>query len=219
MSKTLKVIISGVIAIVIGYFAYFIFNSVRYSYSIEMRNYKACLWVFKDSIRKDIDTNRFVGCIRKRDVLYHYIYKNTYDIFIWEFKDLDIAELNKIAINQNANLDNIKFSSGEILNKKDSPEMTVKFGVFFNYTMNVNLDEYSKVEKSFEAVHYKGFYGTINKMSFSNEKGEHLILFDYPSGKEPSLFLLYKGHKSFYIIVINTEKPFDESIINILNLS
>lgn len=218
MKKNLRFLITGLISVTIVYIAYFVFNSTKYGYDIDLRNYNSYFWFFKDSIKTDVDTNRFVSCIRKTDILSHYIYKNTYDVFIWEFKNLDHLKLSKIAINENINLDNVKFRSGEILNRKDIPEMTVKFGSFLNNSMNINLDKYSKVEKSINSVNYRGFYGSINRMSFSNEKDEHLVLFNYLNGKEPSLLLLYKGHSSFYVILINSEEPFDVSLIKILNL-
>jgi hypothetical protein len=177
------------------------------------------MWIFKDSVKSDIDTNFCYSYLKKRDVYNNFHYKGTYNIIIWEFKDLSIAELKKATINQNVNLDDVKFGSGEILNKKSDLEITIKYGFAFNYTMNVNLDGYSKIERNFEGANYKGFYGSINKISLSDEKGEHQILLDYTKGQTPTVFLLYKGHQSFYLIMINSEKPLDESIINILNLS
>lgn len=56
-------------------------------------------------------------------------------------------------------------------------------------------------------------------MSFSNEKGEHLVLEDYKNVEQPTLFLVYKTKASFYIILINAEYKFDETIIKILNLN
>lgn len=218
MNKTLKIIISGVIAIVISYFAYFFYGIIRYSHSSNWQTYKQYMWIFKDSVKSDIDTNFCYSYLKKRDVYNNFHYKGTYNIIIWEFKDLSIAELKKATINQNVNLDDVKFGSGEILNKKSDLEITIKYGFTFNYSMNVNLDGYSKIERNFEGANYKGFYGSINKMSLSDEKGEHQILLDYTEGQTPTVFLLYKGHQSFYLIMINSEKPFDESIINILNL-
>lgn len=55
-------------------------------------------------------------------------------------------------------------------------------------------------------------------MSLSDGKGEHQVLLNYTEGKTPTVFLLYKSHQSFYVIMINSEQPFDEKIINILNL-
>jgi len=112
----------------------------------------------------------------------------------------------------------VKFERGEILNLGSDLEIPINFGFVFNNVMNVNLDESSKIERTFEGINYKGFYGSINEMSLSNEKGEHEILLNYTRGQTPTVFLFYKGHQSFYIIMINSKKSFDESIIKILNL-
>lgn len=176
------------------------------------------MWVFKDSAKSDINTNFCYTYIKKRDVYNCFHYKDTYRIIVWEFKDLSNVELKKATINQNVNLDDVTFESGEVLNKKSGLEATIKYGFAFNHAMTVNLDKFSKIERTFEGTNYKGFYGSINQMSLSNEKGEHEILLDYTKGLTPTVFLFYKGHQSFYIIMINSKKPFDESIIKILNL-
>ncbi|MDP4228150.1 MAG: hypothetical protein Q8910_17480, partial [Bacteroidota bacterium] len=116
-------------------------------------------------------------------------------------------------------LDDVKFSSGEILNKDSDPEITIKYGFSFKNTMNVNLDKYSHLDKDVTGSNYRGFYGTVNEMSLSDVKGRHFIIFDYKSAKEPTLFLFYKGHHGFFVIVINSKIPFDEHIIKILNLT
>ena len=132
---------------------------------------------------------------------------------------MDVAELNKIGINQNINLDDIKFTSGEVLNAKSDLEITIKYGNSFNYSMDIKLDENSKLDSSFETKNSKGFYGTINKMLFCNEENEPQILFNYVIKKEPSLFILYKGHRSFYVIIVNSKNPIDKNLINIFNLN
>jgi len=219
MNKTKKLIISGTIAIIVCYFSYRIIRYERNMYHIEMSNYKPYLWVFNDFAKKDINTKIFVGCVRKRDIMYNYIYKNDYRICIWEFKDLSNSEFKNMNINQNVNLDDIKFDFGEVLNKKSSPEISVNFDHFFKHGININLDKYSKIEKRIESTNYKGFFGKVNKMAFSDETGNNLVLFDYPEGLETNLFLLYKGNDSFYIIIVHSPMPFNEKIINILNLT
>ncbi|MDP4206737.1 MAG: hypothetical protein Q8859_12170, partial [Bacteroidota bacterium] len=212
MNKSSRIIISGIIALAICYFADFIFMNIKYGYHIELCNPKPYLWIFKDSARNDIDPNCVTGCIRKKDALYIYYYKKEYNIAIWEFKDLHNAKLKNITIKQNVDLENLKFESGEILNRKCSPEYTIKYGPLFDYGMDINLDKDSKIDKSFETSKYKGFCGSINKMSFSNEKGKHLVLVNYVKGIKSVLFLLYKSKRSLYVIIIQSDKPFDEKI-------
>jgi hypothetical protein len=187
-----------------------------------MKNFSSYLWIFDESAKEEIDSNFFVGCLRKRDVLFNYIYtkdETKFLIGIWEFKNPAIKDFKYSTINQNINLDDVKFRAGEVLGNKSSPEVMVRFGAFFKNSININLDEHSKVEKIIETENYKGFYGTVNKMSFSDEDGEPWVIHDYLSGKEPCMVLLCKGQKSFYAIIISSEKPFDESIIDIFNLS
>jgi len=94
----------------------------------------------------------------------------------------------------------------------------VRFGRFFKNTINVNLDRYSTIKNSFETLNYKGFYGIINAMSFSNKNGKPLVLYSYTGEAEPTLLLFYNGTQSLYLIIIDSKQPFDMSIINILNL-
>lgn len=218
MNKTIKIIVSGLIAIPVCYFVIFIFEFLVYSHSIDWERCKQYTWIFRDSIKTDIDPNICGSYVKRRDIYNSYLYKRTYSIIVWEFKDLDLAKLNKTAVYENVDLDDVKFSSGEILNRHSDPEITIKYGFSFKNTMNVNLDKYSHLEKSIIGSNYKGFYGTINEMSLSDENGRHFIIFDYQSAKEPTLFLFYKGHHGFFVIVINSKIPFDERIIKILNL-
>ncbi|MDP4206740.1 MAG: hypothetical protein Q8859_12185 [Bacteroidota bacterium] len=218
MNKSSRIIISGIIALAICYFADLIFMAIKYDYHVELANPKPYLWLLKDSARKDIDPYFVAGCIRERDVLYRYIYKDKYHIVIWEFKDLSSTNLKDIAINQNVDLENISFNPGILLDKKANPEYSVKYGPLFEYGMDVNLDKDSKIDKSFETPNYKGFCGSINKMSFSNEKGKHLVLVNYVEVIKSVLFLLYKSKRSLYVIIIQSDKPIDEKMINILNL-
>lgn len=219
MNNIFKIIFSFIVSLIISFFIYFIINTYRYHYKIDLDNFKPYYSFFKDSIKKDIDTTVFVGCIRKNDALYHYIYKKDYFIDIWEFKELGFLDLNKITIYQNVNLNNIKFQSAEILNKGRIPEIIVRFGPFFKNKININTNENSKIENMVKNNNYKGFYGIINKMSFSNENGKHLVLIDYKDTLEYCLVLLLKKRNSFFIINISSNQPFNNSIYNILNLN
>jgi hypothetical protein len=227
VNKVAKIIIAGLACYVI----YFVYVTVRYGHSHDWNTCKQYLWIFKDSVKNDIDPpSRYsicAGWTKKRDVynfLHYYNKDEMYIVAIWEFKDLTNINLNNITTYQDTDLSNIKFISGEILNSDSSFPVTINYGFSFHNAMNINLDSYSKVAGTFEGPNYKGFYGKLHKMSFSDEKGKHQIVFDYTdkpykTSFSPTVFLVYKGHQSFYVIIINSEKPFkDASIINILNL-
>ena len=233
ITKTTFSILGGItLIILISPIILIILNFVRNGH---MPSFEACknyLWIFKDSVRQDVDPpNRYSVCgslVSKRDInnAFHYFHENQfYPVLVWEFKDLGHLDLNKISINKNVNITNNMDSwSGETLDAKSGIAVTIKYGFNLKNSLNINLDEFSKIDGFFSGPNYKGFYGTINKMSFSNEKGEHQIIFDYTTESyqtsfSPSVFLLYKGHNSFYVIIVNSTKPFkDASIINIFNL-
>ena len=217
MPKIIKFIIAGIIAIVISYFAHLFINSIRYGYHIDLKNPEPYLWMFKDSVRKDIDPHAFVGSIRDKDVCYHYNYQK-YHITIWEFKELSIAQLKIIPINLNQDLENVKLVPGVTLHSGYSPEYTIKYGAFFNSSMEINLDQLSSIDTTFETPNYKGFYGKLHKISFS-EQGNTWVMIDYLDEHPSTLFLIYKKYLRFFIIKIDCDNSFDASkVIKILNL-
>lgn len=218
--KEIKILLIVIISLIGGYLLYSVFIIVKNRHHVEMHNYKPYLWIFNDSVRNDVDTNIFVGSIRERDVLYQYILKKKYHVSVWEFKDLSEIKLNEIPINSNVDLSKVSIIPYELLNKNESPEITVELGFSFSGLISLSIDEQSKITKFIETPKYRGFYGVVHKLSLSNEKGKHLILFDYPSGNEPTVFLLYKTSSAFYVVFINSKNvPFDEDIIKLLNLS
>lgn len=218
MNKISRIVVFGLISLVVCYIVCSAYYSYKYSYRIDMKSYKSHLSFFKDTARRDVDTNFFVSCTRKTDALYHYIYKRYYYVSIWNFEDLKSASISEISINEKVNLGEINFSSAEVLNKNSTPEVTVGFGSFFKNRMDINIDEYSSVEKKIRTDKYAGFYGKVRRLSLANQERKHLILFDYKIAVH-CLVVVYKGSKGFYFIMIDSKKAFDESIINILNLN
>jgi len=219
MNKKIKLILSGIFALVLAYYGYKITIALIYKHSVEFHNYKKYLWLFNNSIKSEIDTIFCVSHTREDDIYYKYNYKDFF-ISIWEIKDLDFVELKKINFSKNINLDNIEFSSGEILNKNlgTLPAITVQFKLPFNNFLNVNLNERTKIIKEIDSANYRGFFGNINKMSFTNKEFDNLILFDYGENMQQTLLLFYKKNYKFYLILVNSDKEFDESVINIFDL-
>ena len=108
------------------------------------------MWVFKDPATKDFkgpyDYFVCASDVKKRDIHNIFSYYRDHDMYpitIWEFKDLANVDLNKITINQNINLDNIKFRRGEILDSDSSSPITINYGfVFHNAIYPVVLSFY-----------------------------------------------------------------------------
>ncbi len=216
MNKILKLVFSFLVAIVIFYFSFFIYQLIRYGHSVNWETSKQYTWILKDSVKNELNTG--FSYVQRRDVYTYFRYDDINSVHVWDFKDLNKLDLRNISFNEKIALNKVEFRSGEIMNKRDYLEIHNKYGSSFNNGLNVNLDECSNIERTFETDNYKGFYGSLNRLSLSNKLGEHQIIFDYSFGIIPTVFLLYKGHESFFVIIINSEEPFDESIINILNL-
>lgn len=220
MNKTFKILFFTVLSILIGYFILLFYPILKYSHSADWVTYKQYLWIFKDSVKNEIDKNFSYSFVQKKDIYNNFNYKRDFNIVLWEFKEQYKIELENIKINQDVNLEYLKLNSGDILNKGSDLEITIKDDYSFIHTMNLNLDSYSIIEKKIEGKNYQGFYGTVNKMSLNDAIYGPQILFNYMEGIAPTLFLFYKSYDSFYIIIINRleNKPFDESIISELNL-
>lgn len=231
MKKYRKFIIIGALLLLSAYYLPVFYKFYKYQHHFE-KNFNKFIWIFNEPYKSKIDTFIFGGKSRERDVFYNYFYcKNTkkdifisdndtaYYITIWEFKDLEKINLKNTIIKNNRWLNDIKFKLSEGFNYSDSfPLITLKLGFeFIKPAMNVNLDYPSSIYKTIDNNNYKGFFGKINKMSFSDAEGEHLILFEYKNAS-PTLFLMYKARQSFYVIIVNSNHKFDENIIDIFNL-
>lgn len=174
-----------------------------------------------DSFKKKIDPFFTIGHERESDSFYEYInYKKDLIIIVWEFYELKSIDIKNVPITTNNNFDNYEFNPGQIFHEKVQlyPTLTVNYKLNFNKSLSVNLNESSVIKKSIESTNYRGFFGNINKMSFSNSEGKNLILFDYKGISQPTLFILYKKNNSLYVILINSDNPIDEGVINLLNL-
>lgn len=217
MSRLFKIGVLTAVVVIVGYVYLFFFSGSQYHYDIEFYHSFPCAYLFTPAGNRGIDPFPMIcGRIRKTDQIYTCIYKQDYYVMVWKIDGLRNADLNKIPINQNVYLDHVQLYPGQILDTGIEEE--VKDGPFFRRRIEVDVDEYSKIEKSFHGPHYRGFYGTLNKIAFQNDHGQIMTMVNYTHRITPSLFVMYKGHGSFYIIIINSHKPFGLGMLKILNL-
>jgi len=218
MNKKIKLIIYSLVFVIACYTIYFVYGIIKYSHSLDWSTYNQYLWVFNEQIKKDIDYDYSYSYVQKSDI-YNNIHCKNYNIIVWEFKNIEVDKIEDISINKDVALENIKFRSGEVLNKNSDLEITVEYGFSFNNGININLDHNSNIDTTIINDKYIGFYGSINKLSLSNGENEHPILFDYTLGNTPTLFLIYEKEKKYYVILVNSKESFDENVIDIFNLS
>lgn len=219
MNKKFKIIGAIAITLVLGYFIYFYFRVVRPSHSFNKQMYKQYMWILKSSAKNKLDPFYCYSLVQKQDIYNSFNLKGNYVVIFWEFKNLRNVPLEKIAVNKNIYLGDLKFSSGETLNAKSDLPITIKSTYSFKNLMEIDVGTGSKIEKQIKGPNYKGFYGKIKRMALRNENGGDQVLFNYVQGPTPTVVLVYKGHHSFFLIVINhIDKPLNPDIIKILNL-
>ena len=214
-NKSLMIIAGSVILFIVCVVAYFIYDNEKYGYDFEQAERSRILWIFADSARRNVDYP-IMSDVRKTDTIYYCVYNPVppHDTFImvWEIKGLNRVDPHGVPIHKNVILDKVQLR-GEILDKVTQ----IKYGSFFNQNLGVDLDDYSKISKMLEGKSYSGFLGTVNRIAFEGGEGQVLCMQD--CGGRETLFLMYKANNSFYLIFINSVDPFDQNIIQILDLN
>jgi hypothetical protein len=219
MNKKTRYLFNGSISIIATFFVVIFLRGCFYSHSHE-NNPQRYLWLFEDSVKNKVNNYYATGHVRENDIHYYYKYNKTY-ITILEFKELSFIKMANVPFKLNVNLSNFKDEFvGETFNLDilPIPELSINIKLPFQNSFYVNLDPNSKIDKWIEGKNYRGFFGRILKMSFSNAQGKNLVIFNYKVEATPTLFLLYKHEGRFIVVLINSDDKFDESIINILKL-
>jgi hypothetical protein len=136
---------------------------------------------------------------------------------IWKFDKFENFKIGNIKFRNKQNIIDIKLTNGEVIDAESDARNGIAYG--YNYkTITVNTDQESKIRDWFSDVNFKGFIGSFNRISLSNEKGEHDIYYDFIPYRENVLFMIYKSEKGFFLIVIDSDLPIDRSVLKLLNL-
>lgn len=219
MKKVFKIAVLAAGVAIIAYVYFFFFFHKQYNYRFELFSHSIpCSFLFTSAAKDSIDPVPVSGRIRGTDQIYTYVYKHKYYLMVWRIKALGGIALRDIAINSNVNMDHVELYPGQILDAGSLRETEVKDGPFFSRDLRVDLDEYSKIQKTFEGPSYRGFYANISKIGLENGKGQILAILNYPREIMPTLFLMYEAKHTFYIIIINSKKPFGPGMLGILDL-
>jgi hypothetical protein len=218
MNKKITVAVVVVLLASVAFVAYYITIDRRYGYHFSMfRHSIPCSQLFTPLALSGVDPFLVSGRMRKTDQIYTYVYKRAYYVLIWRIDALKNLDLAKVPIDTNVYLDNVELR-GVILDAGDPRETEVRYGPFFKDSLVVDLDEYSKISKTFQTPNYRGFYGDVGKIAFENGKRQILAMENYTQRITPTLFLMYKAHDGFFMIIINSKKPFGLEMLKILNL-
>lgn len=210
-------LICGVFSILL-YLIFAIYEAVYYSHTVEWKEYRNYMGLFKDSVKNNIDTNLSYSCKTKQDIYNHFIYKGSYFIVVWELKDLKNIDLSNIHLNKGLDFNMKKIKSGEILNKSSNQEVVTYYYAKFQRNLTIQVNSESNFEKSISKSNYIGFYGSVKEIALCNDKIEPQYIISCPSSEVPTLLLFYKKNDRFFLLMINSEKNMDTSMVNIFNL-
>lgn len=217
LNRIFKYTFLGAVGAIVLIIVFFLFEVVFLGYSKDFTSWQNYTWLIKGGVKTELN-RKFISYYKDCNTYSVIWYSDKKRITIWEFKELSDMNLNSIKINKNANLYEVNFFSGEEFNSGSDRTVNIGFYSKVDTTLEINLDNQAIIEKEIKTENYKGFYGEIYRMSFSNSSSEHQLLMKYEDGLTPVLFLLYKARNSFFILIIDSTEPFDESIINDLNL-
>lgn len=195
---------------------------------------KNYMFLFRDSVRKKVDTLSCYSWVSDKDILSHFLfYKdlknkkdyyelndtsyNNYYFVIWDFKQLKGKKLDGIRINYHTFIGKSDFNWGETLDSKSFCSYSIK--VHYNVDdLVLNISDQSIIKKEFKGENYKVFYGLIDRMSINDHQGNPQAYINFQKVKTPTIVLVYKGKESLYFIQINATKRINENIINVLDL-
>lgn len=214
------------------FLSYFVFKSLIQHSSVFNNENNRHTFIFKDSVLENINRPSY-SWVSKQDTLTHFILSenlkdkkiyyeltdtcNNYYIDVWEFNALKNYELDDVFINEHSIIRNSEFTFEYGLDGKSPYPKSIKY--FYKIDgMIINLGENSKVIKELRGATYKGFYGTVDKLSICNKKGEPQIYLNYEKPLIPTVLLFYRGHGGLFLIIIHSTRRLNENIIKILNL-
>ncbi len=220
MNKRTKIAIGAFLSVFVILVSREIFSIANTSYRIVINDFQEYKWLFSDSVKNHLGPI-CSGKERESDNIYFYNYKRTYSILVWEFKDLRFLSPESVKINKNIDLDEVDFKSKIILDSKGESPISIRTGNFIENSFVVNLDEYSTIDSTIAAENYKGFYGSIHRMTFSDKQGKTYVIMDNFVKKQKCLFLVYKKKSRFVVIIISPfdfRKKFDTCAIRLFKL-
>jgi hypothetical protein len=230
MSKIIKIFVLFLLL----YLAFRITHYIIFGHTTDWHSKERFTYLFKNESFQHMDTIYVATAQGRYDAVesYHYypnviinqgvnpllLVKDVYiRINIWKFDKFEQIQLSNIIFRQKQNLQDIKFKRGEVIDAESDARNSIAYGYSYK-TITVNTDQDSEIRDWFSGKNYKGFIGSFNRISLSNEKEKHDIYYDFIPFRENVLFMIYKSERGFFLIVIDSDLEIDRNVLNILNL-
>jgi len=173
--------------------------------------------LFKFEERSKLNKLLLYSEYNENDDYSHFIYDSSFYISIWEFKKMGEFSLDscKIILSQN----NIypKTTSAETFHPGGNRPVKVRYNYKIGDNMKIFVSEYSKNVKEIKSTNYLGVFGNIDEISICSNS-EELVTYLSPSNLNNFMFFILRDEKGFYMITIESDKYFDENMLNIFSL-
>ncbi len=225
MNKKYKIIIAILVAIFLVIQGNLFVKMHIYGHNADYTSFKKYKWIFKKNTQVNLDD---IGnsTFSKTDCqnFFHYLgnmkNKDMGFLFnIWEFKNLENINLDKVKLTNDFDVSNITFKNGETLNMESELRQDVKYNYSFKDGFNINIDKKDTIKSYYKGKYYVGCYGNFKRISLWNEFEGHQIIIIKNDLKNPlTSILVYKRNKRLFLIIVQSDKYFDKDIIDVLNI-
>lgn len=230
----MKKIIKIFVLFILLYLAFRITHYIIFGHTTDWHSKERFTYLFKNESFQHMDTIYVATARGRYDAVesYHYYPKvqvkqgsnpllRLNDVYIrfsiWKFDKFEQIQLSEVRLRTKQNLQDIEHRSGEVIDSESDKRKVIAYGYSYK-TITVNTDQDSEIRDWFSGKNYKGFIGSFNRISLSNEKEKHDIYYDFIPFRENVLFMIYKSEKGFFLIVIDSDLDIDRNVLNILNL-
>ncbi len=214
----MKRFIYSTITIVIILFGYYLYDFFSGFHKTDWDLDKEYLWLFKDSVQKQINTDYGISCIGENDIISTFHYKSK-TITAWEFKNIKKFEEFELKTSLEICDGSASFSSYEMLNKKSNLPITIKKYFSLGNKYRIKLDKSAKIHSEIHGENYKGICVSLTKFSLNDEYWNDQIIFDFLDKSEKVFIIIYYTKNSSFLFLIESKEELDLNSYKLLNLS
>lgn len=217
-NRIIKIIVFVIVASLLYFISEFFYTKYYYGHKVVWEAHKELSWILKDEYKTKIND---IGAtaLGHRDKI---TFLNLDDEFqtrvtIWEIKsNIDFKDL---IIDTNFSSNKIQLNRYEIVNKDGGGIVfTMNYNRKFDKSFVLGFNNFSKIKSTYLGENYIGVFGEDIFEFYIESDSKTDILVENNFEMPLMAAILYKKQNKIYLILLNGDYPFDEKIINILDL-
>lgn len=172
--------------------------------------------LFKFEERSKLNKLLLYSEYNENDDYSHFIYDSSFYISIWEFKKMKEFQLDSCKFILIHNNIYPKTASAETFHPKGNRPVKIKYKYKFGDNMKIFVSEKSRNVRGIKLANLIGIFGEVDEISICSNS-EELITYLSPSNLNNFMFFVFKNEKGFFLITIESDKYFDEKMLNIFS--